>query len=222
MCGRYAIYGPHSRYREQFGTEDEFDLPPRFNVAPSQVLPVVRQEPGGGRRYLMARWGLLPSWVRDPDAASHPINAKAETAATRPMFRHALRKSRVLVPADGFYEWKIEAGGKQPFLVRMRDRSPFGMAGLLEHWRGPEGDVATFAILTTDANGMLAEIYDRMPAIIRPEDYATWLDPEQEDVTVQQALLGPYPEQLMEAHRVGRRINNPANEGPDLIEVLSS
>lgn len=217
MCGRYAMFGPHSRYREHFDTRDEFDLPPRFNVCPSQVLPLVRQTTDGMRAFIFGRWGLIPSWVKDPSTLNHPVNARAETAAIKPMFRHAFRKSRVLVPADAFYEWAQRAGKKQPYLFRMRDESPFGMAGLLEHWQGPEGEVQTFAILVTEPNPLVAAIHDRMPAIIRLEDYAAWLDPAVTDIEALQRMLGPFPERLMEAYPVSRRVNNPASDGPDLI-----
>lgn len=221
MCGRYALYGPHSRYRDHFGTANDLDLAPRFNIAPSQVVPIVRQLPDRQRDFLLAKWGLVPSWAKDPGQLSHPINAKAETAAIKPMFRHAFRKSRVLVPADAFYEWKLVAGEKQPYLIRMRDESPFGMAGLLEHWQGPEGEVVTFAILTTGPNSLMAELHNRMPAIIRPQDYELWLDPNLADVERLQAMVGPYPERLMEAYPVSRKVNRPATDGPDLIEPLA-
>jgi putative SOS response-associated peptidase YedK len=217
MCGRYAMYGPQSRYREHFGTEDEFEFAPRYNVAPSQSLPILRQDPDGRRTFEPARWGLIPSWVKELTGLNRPINAKAETAAIRPMFRHAFRKSRVLVPADAFFEWQAVAGKKQPYLIRMRDESPFGMAGLLEHWHGPDGEVASFAILTTEPNPLMAAIHNRMPAIIRPEDYAVWLDPERANVEELQGLLGAYPERLMEAYPVSQKVNGPKNEGPDLI-----
>lgn len=218
MCGRYAIYGPHSRYRDQFDTREGFDMAPRFNVAPSQRLPVVRQEPDGGRHFDFAKWGLIPSWVKNPAEIQHPINAKAETVAIKPMFRHAFRKSRILVPADAFYEWKVIAGKKQPFLIRMRDELPFGMAGLLEHWLSPEGDVQTFTILTTEPNPLMAEIHNRMPAIIRPEDFGQWLNPDMTDVETLHRMIGPYPEALMEAYPVSRKVGSPANDGSDLIE----
>jgi putative SOS response-associated peptidase YedK len=221
MCGRYALYGPQSRYREHFGARAAFDMAPRFNVTPSQVLPVLRQTADGSRAFILARWGLIPSWVKDPGEFSHPINAKAETAAIKPMFRHAFRKSRVLVPADCFYEWKALANKKQPYLIRMRDASPFGMAALLEHWHGPEGDIQTFVILTTEPNPLMAEIHNRMPAIIRPEHYASWLDPGLTSVDTLQGMVTPYPERLMEAYRVSRKVNNPANEGPELIEPFA-
>lgn len=218
MCGRYVIHGPSSRYQEHFDTRSGFDMAPRFNVAPSQVLPVVRQDAEGHRDFMPARWGLLPSWVKDIEGMPQPINAKAETAAIKPMFRHAFRKSRVLVPADAFYEWKLVEGRKQPWLIRMRDQSPFGMAGLLEHWSGPTGEIKTFALLTTAPNPLMAEIHDRMPVVIKPEDYGRWLDPALVDVEELQGMIGPYPERLMEAYPVSRKVNNPKNDEPGLIE----
>jgi putative SOS response-associated peptidase YedK len=217
MCGRYAMYGPTSRYRQHFGAEDEFEFRPRYNIAPSLNLPVVVATADGRRAFIDARWGLMPSWVKDPGQFTRPINAKAETAAVKPMFRHAFRSGRILVPADAFYEWQAGAAGKQPYLIRMKDASPFGMAGLLEHWQGPEGDVRTFAILTTSPNALMAGIHTRMPAIIAPEQYQTWLNPQLTDVEQLLAMLGPYPERLMAAYPVGRRVNSPANDDADLI-----
>lgn len=220
MCGRYALYGPQSRYREHFGVASDYGLTPRYNVPPSAVMPVIRQIEGQ-RAFVPAKWGLIPSWVKDIDGIPKPINARAELAAIKPMFRHAFRKSRVLVPADAFYEWKaIQGSNKQPYLIRMRDESPFGMGGLLEHWHGPEGEVLTFTILTTEPNPLMAEIHNRMPVIVRPEDYGRWLDPGTDDVAELQAMIGPYPERLMEAYQVSRKVNSPANDGPELIERI--
>jgi putative SOS response-associated peptidase YedK len=221
MCGRYVLYGPHSRYREKFDAEGDLDLAPRYNVTPSQTLPVVVRSPEGPRRFVLAQWGLVPSWVKDPAERHKPINARAETAAILPMFRSAFRKSRVLVPADGFYEWQAVGGKKEPYLIRMRNQSPFGMAGLLEHWQGSQGEIRSFTLLTTEPNPLMAQIHNRMPAIIRPEDYETWLDPAVANVEVLQGLLAPYPERFMEAFRVGRTVNNPANDGPDLLLPIS-
>jgi putative SOS response-associated peptidase YedK len=217
MCGRYALYGPQSRYREHFGVDDDFDLAPRFNVAPSALMPVLRQAEGGRRSFVVARWGLIPSWAKDVGMAK-PINARAETAAVKPMFRSAFRKGRVLVPADAFYEWKKGDGGKQPYLIRMRDGAPFGMAGLIEHWRGEDGEQLTFAILTTTANPLISALHERMPAIIRSEDYARWLDPALCDALEIQGMIAPYPDSLMAAYPVSRRVNSPSNDGPELVE----
>ena len=219
MCGRFALYGSPAKLKEHFATTNELELKPRFNIAPSQTVPVVQIDETGNRVFTFARWGLIPSWVKDPEELQHPINAKAETAAIKPMFRHAYRKSRVLVPADAFYEW-VSKDGKQPYLIRLRDGEPMGMGGLLEHWQGPEWDVTTFTILTTNANSLMAKIHDRMPVIIKPEDYTTWLDTNFTDVIKIQAMVLPYPERLMEAYAVSRKVNSPKNDSPDLIEEV--
>ncbi len=221
MCGRYVLYGPSSRHREHFGVEDDFDLAPRYNVAPSQMMPVVRQDADGKRHFMMAKWGLVPSWVKDPTGLPHPINAKAESARDKPMFRHAFRRSRVLVPADGFYEWKLAQGQKQPYFIHMRDGAPFGIAGLIEHRRDAEGELWSFAVLVTDANPLLAAIHDRMPVIIRPDYYGEWLDPALTDADSVMAMIGSYDGAAMEAYPVSREVNKPANEGPQLIAPLA-
>jgi putative SOS response-associated peptidase YedK len=220
MCGRYELNSSTAKLKEHFDTTGELDFEPRFNIAPSQTVPVVSLDDKGNRVFTLAKWGLIPSWVKDPKEVQRPINAKAETAAINPMFRHAYRKNRVLVPADGFYEWMPKDGGKQPYLIRLRDDEPMGMGGLLEHWTGPEGEVTTFTILTTEANALMAKIHDRMPVIIKPEDYSTWLDTNQTDVIKIQAMALPYPDNFMEAHPVSRKVNSPKYDSPDLIEEL--
>lgn len=220
MCGRYMIHGPQSRYRDYFDAREGFDFEPRYNVAPSLILPVVQQGADGMRRFVAAKWGLVPAWLKDPTQCLHPINARAETAAIKPMFRDAFRCSRVLVPADGFYEWRCTGREKQPYLIRRRDGAPLGIAGLLAHWQGPEGQLVTFTILTVDANPLVAPLHDRMPAIVKPEDYARWLDPVERDIERLMALLAPYPERLIEVCPVSRKVNDPANDGPDLIGPL--
>lgn len=217
MCGRYALYGPHSRYREHFSTANDPDFQPRYNVAPTHTVPVIRVDETGNRLFSMARWGLIPSWVKDPREMQHPINAKAETAAIKPMFRDAYRHGRILVPADAFYEW-VAKDGKQPYLIRLRDGNPMGMGGLLEHWQGPEGEVTTFTILTTDANPLLAKIHERMPVIVRPENYGAWLDPKVTDITKLQDMTKPYPERFMETYPVSQKVNSSKNDSPDLVD----
>jgi putative SOS response-associated peptidase YedK len=219
MCGRYALNRSPAELKEHFDLANQLELTPRYNIAPSQTAPVVRLDEAGNRVFTLARWGLIPSWVKDPKEVQHPINAKAETAAIKPMFRHAYRKSRVLVPADAFYEW-VTKDGKQPYLIRLRDGAPMGMGGLLEHWNGPEGDVSTFTILTTNANSLMAKIHDRMPVIINPEDYTTWLDTNFDDVIKLQAMSLPYPDRFMEAYPVSRKVNSPKNDSPDLIDEV--
>lgn len=218
MCGRYVLCGASSRYREHFDAVESFDFGARYNIAPSSVVPVIQQGADGTRRFVLAKWGLVPSWVKDPKTLHHPINAVAETAASKPMFREAFRRSRILVPADAFYEWKATGGQKTPFLIRLRDQSPFGMAGLLERWRTPAGEeLVTFTILTVEANALVKSIHHRMPAIVKPEDFGVWLDSEMRDVERLQSVLTPYPDSLMEAYEIGRAVNSPRNDGVELM-----
>ncbi|AKU11325.1 hypothetical protein AzCIB_1423 [Azoarcus sp. CIB] len=232
MCGRYALYGPISRACRQFDVDlgyDDFEIIPRdapnpfgwtdrYNIAPTQSAPVIHAA-GKHHEILAARWGLLPRWIKEPGKLSQPINAKIETAAGKPMFRDAIRRSRVLVPACGFYEWQPVAGGKQPYFIRPAGGEVlFGFGGLLERWNGTDGEVLTFAILTTAANDLVRPIHDRMPVILRPENYAAWLDPGITDPGLVRELASEFPVSRMEAYPVGRAVGNPRTEGPELVE----
>lgn len=220
MCGRYALFGPVSVHRRHFRLRDDPDWPDRYNIAPTQHSPVIRAHTDGGREVIAAQWGLLPGWVKDPHKVPHPINARAETVATKPMFRSAFKRSRVLVPASGFYEWKRVAGGKQPYFIRLRSGEPMGFGALLERWRGADADLWTYCIIVTEPNGLVAPIHDRMPAIIRPDDYDAWLDPGLADPGVVTGLIGPYPAESMEIYPVGRAVGNPRAQGPELVRRL--
>src|SRR5438309_32624 len=160
MCGRYTLKTPVERLSEQFQFPEIIPLKPRYNIAPSQLVAVVRLMPDDtDRKLAMLRWGLLPAWVKDPAKVQQPINAKAETAAEKPMFRDAFKRRRCLVPADGFYEWKQGEGGKQPVYIHMKDGEPFAIAGLWEHWVGQDGQVIeSCTLLTTEPNDLLAEV----------------------------------------------------------------
>ncbi len=179
MCGRYVQSMPAEVLRQLFRTSGPpLNLSPSWNVAPMQSAPVAQRPPETGERRLdLLRWGLLPRWVKDPKDARQPINARAETVATGPMFRQAYAKSRCLVPADAFYEWKAEAGGKQPMAITPSSGDGMAFARIWEHWRG-EGEevVRTFAIVTTDANATMRAVHDRMPVILAPDDWAEWLE----------------------------------------------
>jgi putative SOS response-associated peptidase YedK len=216
MSGRFALFSSPARIRNHFATSDELMLKPRFNIAPAQSVPVIKADAAGRRVIMLARWGLIPSWVEDPEEMQQPINAKAETAAIKPMYRHAYRTSRVLIPADAFYEWSPR-DGKQPFLIKLKDNEPMGLGGLLECWHGYDTEIMTFTILTTHANLLMADFYDRMPVIIKPEDYTAWLDTGLTDILKIQAMAHPYPERLMEAYPISRNINNPLHDSPDVI-----
>jgi putative SOS response-associated peptidase YedK len=222
MCGRYALYGPVSRLREQFEVDfDEIDFRPHYNLAPMQHAPVIREVDRGERHVALLRWGLLPSWAKGPTIAARLFNARAETAATKPSFRAAFKARRCLIPADGFYEWAPAAtGGKQPHFIRLASGAPMALAGLWEHWTAPAGEeVSTFTILTIDANERLAPIHDRMPVILPPETWSLWLNPARTPAQVA-PLLRPYPSDSMQLWPVSKRVGNVRADDPSLIELV--
>lgn len=216
MCGRFALFSSPEKIKTHFATANKLDQEPRFNISPMQTVPVIRTDRTGKRVCTLARWGLIPACLHDTDEMQQPINAKAETAAIKPMFRHAYRNSRILIPADAFYEWSPR-NGRQPYLTKLRDDEPMGIGGLLECWHGDDGDIATFTILTTHANFLISQVYERMPVIIKPEDYAAWLDTKLTDILKIQAMAQPYPERLMDAYPISRNVNNPQHDSADLI-----
>jgi putative SOS response-associated peptidase YedK len=218
MCGRYTLKTPVEELAEEFGFEaSSVELPPNYNVAPTQEVAAVLSE-GGERRLELLRWGLIPSWADDPGIGSRMINARAETAPEKPSFRRAFRERRCLIPADGFYEWKRTNGTKQPYYIRMREGRPFAFAGLWESWRDEGGpELRSCAILTTAPNALAGEIHDRMPVILPAVSYDAWLDPEAEKEELV-ALLAPYLEDEMEAYPVSRFVNSPSNNDPRCVE----
>ena len=218
MCGRYTLTARREAVAAAFDLDDFFDLPPRYNIAPTQWVPAVRLDPeGGGREVSAFKWGLIPPWVDEPGIGNRLINARAETVAERPAFRSAFRRRRCLVVADGFYEWAREYG-KSPYYFRLRDGGPFAFAGLWERWERGEEPVESCTLITTEANGVVAPVHGRMPVILKPEDYARWLDPGERRPAALAGLLVPIPEDRMVAHPVSKRVNNPRNEGPGCIE----
>src|SRR5437867_4454934 len=222
MCGRYTLKTQVERLSEKFQFPEIIPLKPRYNIAPSQSVAVVRLLPDDTDRTLaMLRWGLLPAWVKDPAKVQQPINAKAETVAEKPMFREAFKRRRCLVPADGFYEWRQEGGRKQPVYICMRDGEPFAIAGLWEHWEGKDGEViGSCTILTTEPNELLAPIHNRMPVILDPKEYEQWLDPASQQGDRLKPLLLPYPHDQMTAYPVSLRVNNPRNDDRTCIEPI--
>lgn len=211
MCGRYTLFEADTILSKDFGAPISFDLPPRYNIAPTQQILAVRQSMGReGREAVLLRWGLIPHWAKDPSIGNRMINARAETVGEKPAFRSAFRTRRCLVPSSGFYEWKKEEGRKQPYFIRPRGRSSFAFAGLWEQWRGPEGSlVESCTLITTEANELISQLHDRMPAILSPSEYALWLDPGVSDGTRLIPLLRPYPAQELETFPVGAFVNNP-------------
>jgi putative SOS response-associated peptidase YedK len=218
MCGRYAIVvAGDGTLQRRFSLEELHEDPaPRFNVAPTQTLPVItRNSPN---RVEMMRWGLVPSWAKDASIGSRMINARAETVAEKPAFRRSLRSQRCLVPATGFYEWKRDGDRKTPHFIHLREEPLFAFAGLYDVWRDPDGQtMKTYTILTTAPNALMSEIHNRMPVILRREDEDDWLDPANSEPEHLLPLLRPYPASEMAAYPVSRMVNSPANDAPDLL-----
>jgi putative SOS response-associated peptidase YedK len=217
MCGRYVLNSPMEAIAAQFQAEAEADFQPRYNLAPTAVVPVVVVT-RAGRVITLHRWGLVPSWAKDPAMGARLANARAETVADKPSFRAPFKRGRCIIPADGFYEWQARPGGpKQPFCIRAADGSILAFAGLRDQWEGPDGALDTCTIITTTANGVMAPIHDRMPVLLAPADQAAWLDPGTAPDRLK-ALLRPCPEGFLRLYQVGPRVGNARNEGPELIE----
>ncbi len=229
MCGRYTLQATPEEIAAQFAVEEPPLFKPRYNIAPSQNVAVVRLKPDTSQRELVRlRWGLIPSWAKDPKIAYSTINAKAETVATKPAFRSAFRKRRCLIPASGFFEWQQQGKQKQPMYIRLRDHRPFAFAGLWEHWEPKDGEpIESCTIVTTEANEFMQRIHHRMPVILTPEDYKVWLDPVVQQLEGLQYLLRPSPDLLrphpaveMEAYAVSKMVNNPRNDVPQCMESV--
>lgn len=213
MCGRFTLTTPAVELERRFLVDLQGRHVPRYNVAPGQeVLAVVAA--GGARRPARLRWGLIPPWSDDPRPG--PINARAETAARRTMFRQAMRRRRCLIPADGFYEWMRRGKARLPVLFRLRDGSPFALAGIYERWEGSDGPVWTCCVLTTRPNPLVGQVHDRMPVILRPEWEAAWLDA---DIPPEElaAAWEPYPASAMVAYPVSPRVNSPRHDDPGCV-----
>jgi putative SOS response-associated peptidase YedK len=221
MCGRYTLFAKAEAIRALFEVPafDERLVVPRYNIAPTQPIAVVRQT-RRGRELLPMRWGLIPGFVKDAKDASLLIIARAESIGEKPSFRHAFRRRRCLIPASGFYEWEARGNRKQPYAVLPRQGDLVAFAGIFETWCGADGsEIDTAAVVTVPANGTLGRIHHRMPAVIAPEDFETWLS-EQTFPEVAHALLSPAPEELLSAVPISTRVNAVANDDPGLLEQV--
>jgi putative SOS response-associated peptidase YedK len=215
MCGRYRLSRRKQIIEEHFDSvSGENDWSPRYNIAPTQPIPVIRQNPREPVRELsLVRWGLIPSWAKDSSVAAKMINARSETAGTKPAFRDALKFRRCLIPADGFYEWMRTGKAKQPYCFEVNEGELFAFAGLWDRWRNPSGNtVETCTILTTAPNALTAPVHDRMPVILDPDNYDLWLDPGMKNVAAASELLKPFDARLMRCYPVSTRINHVAND----------
>lgn len=215
MCGRYQLSRRKQIIEEHFDSvSGEEDWIPRYNIAPTQPVPIIRQDPKEPIRKLsLVRWGLIPSWVKDTSESALMINARSETAATKPAFRDALKSRRCLVLADAFYEWKRTGGARHPFCFEVREAELFAFAGLWDRWKAPDGTwVKSCSILTTTPNAVTATVHDRMPVILDPSNYDLWLDPGMTNVDAACDVLKPFDAQLMRSYPVSPRVNNVAND----------
>ena len=221
MCGRYVFTSPLEAIQLLFRFDQMTNLGPNYNVAPTHEMPIIRRKKGDRRNELaMARWGLIPHWAKDAKIAYSTINARSETAATKPAFRDAFKSRRALIPADGFFEWKRHSkNDKQPYLIRMKGGGPFAFAGLWSTWESPEGDdITSYNIVTTEPNDLMKEIHNRMPVILGKDDHDRWLDLDADTTEV----LRPFPSDWLEAYPVDKRVGNVRNNDASLIEPLSA
>lgn len=217
MCGRYLIISDPDTLRRLFGYPDQPNFPPRYNVAPTQPVPIVRMQEGQ-RRFALVRWGLMPPWVKDPKNFTLLINARGESAHEKPSFKNAMKRRRCLIPADGFYEWKGEGAAKRPHVVRRKDGGPLAFAGVWETWIGPNGEeMESCAIVTVEASPLLRQVHHRMPVMLTPDAYDVWLDCD--NVRADEALfaISVLPDAELETYPVSPAVNRVANDSPAVM-----
>ncbi|MFP4590143.1 MAG: SOS response-associated peptidase [Halolamina sp.] len=219
MCGRTSLAVDVGRLANRFGAlpRDGVEITERYNIAPGDDLATIQND--APEEIDTLEWGFIPNWAGDPDDVPNPINARSETAAEKPMFREAFENRRCLILADGFYEWAGRRGSKQPYRIERVDREPYAYAGLWDAWMAPSGEPrATCTILTTEANEVVSEIHDRMPVMLEQHEESAWLDGAGVDEV--QAVCDPYPDEKLRAYPVSKRVNNPQNDTPDLLEEV--
>lgn len=222
MCGRFTLSQSTEAIASAFNLTQIAPLEPRYNIAPTQLVPCVLYPAAQSASQLqMLRWGLIPAWAKDLAIGAKLINARAETVGEKPSFKSAFKRRRCLIIADGFYEWQRQEGKKQPYYFRLQNVQPFAFAGLWEQWKSPDEETITSCtILTTEANALLRPIHNRMPVIIDPKDYNIWLDTEVQKPELLQPLLQPYQADLMTSYAVSTKVNNPRNNTPECINSL--
>ncbi|MDR3603266.1 MAG: SOS response-associated peptidase [Syntrophaceae bacterium] len=216
MCGRFILTSGGKELAEHFVLTTEPEVTPRYNIAPTQEVATIRLDSDGkGKRLAYLKWGLVPFWAKAPPIGSSLINARCETVSQKPAFRAVFKRRRLLIPANGFYEWMKKEDTKQPYLIQLADRSPFAFAGLWDHWEGQENVVLeSCTIITTETNDLLRPIHDRMSVIISRNDYDSWLNLKVSD----QELWHPYPSDEMICFPVNPKVNRSSHEKPDCIE----
>lgn len=218
MCGRFVTIIPYEELKQIFDLiESSAQFVPKYNVAPTQNVGVIRNL-GDHNRLDHLKWGLVPSWSKDLSMGSHMINARSESVAEKPAFRHAIKYKRCIVPVNGFYEWSHLGKEKHPHFIHMANKSLMALAGIWEHRKSPEGtDLETFSILTTAANPLVAKLHDRMPVILTPDAYGLWLNHNMHDAHNLEGLYSPFPEEKLTYYKVPDLVNNPKFDGPACI-----
>lgn len=220
MCGRFVRFISLEQFIKYFGLKPLGELPERYNIAPSEQVPAIRISPDGSRQLCLLRWGLIPSWAKEPPRGL--INARSETVSEKPSFRHAFKHNRCIIPTSGFYEWQKNGDRKTPYYIHMANNDPMAFAGIWDAWRSPQGEVIeSCAILTTSANDLVAKLHDRMPVILQPETFDLWLDPEVQDTEKLAPLLSPYPAERITSYRVSAMVNSPANDSSECIDQVT-
>ena len=218
MCGRFALATIENLFTRFAVVEQEVEFRPHYNIAPTQHVPVIVS--GGSNHIELMRWGLIPHWAKDEKIGHKLINARSETVPTKPMFKYLLGKKRCLVPANGFYEWKKE-NGKTPYYIRRVDEELFAFAGLYDHWKEPGGEVIkTFIILTTGPNETVGAIHDRMPVVLRREHEDAWVGMRELSGDTLREMFLAYPDEELEAYPISTKVNDPTNEGREIIEPV--
>lgn len=222
MCGRFVLIADPNAIQQAFNLDTVPDMTSRYNIAPTQAVPVITNE--SPRQLSMYRWGLIPSWAKEPEIGNRMINARVEGIEEKPAFRAAFKRRRCIVPASGFYEWKkIDDKNKTPMYIRLAEQPVIGFAGLWEVWHDPDGgEWRSFTILTTAANDFMRGIHDRMPVILRPDTYDQWLQPGEMAAKELQPLLQPYDPNAMTAYPVSKLVNRATVDMPECIEPLAS
>jgi len=219
MCTRYNLTSPAEAVRAYFRLRTSDTFPPRYNIAPTQPVAIIRTAPDGARELRLVRWGLIPGWVKDPREFRVIVNARTESAAEKPSFRGGLRHRRCLVPANGFYEWTGPARAKTPFMFHPRNGGLLGFGAIAAHWLGADGsELESMAILTVPANATVSPLHDRMPLIVSPDAFDRWLDCSSGEAVSIADLLTPASNDLLDSIEVSRDLNNPRHEGPDLLQ----
>lgn len=220
MCGRFTLFSKLNSLLQQLAIEAAVEYEPRYNIAPTQEVPVFHYNDHGDRDVRFMRWGLIPSWAKDKSIASRMINARSETVATKPAFRSAFKRRRCLVPADGYYEWLRDGKKKIPYLIQTSDKQPFAMAGLWESWHNNSENgsaIESFTIITTTSNDATSFVHDRMPVILHADALDTWLDPDMADRETLEDLLVPFDSDSTQLTQVSSHVNSVKNDDPTCI-----